>query len=44
LGKAAELGGMLIGQMMKSLTDFAVESRIEQVDYLQGLENLKKAW
>jgi predicted HTH domain antitoxin len=44
LGKAAELGGMPTGQMMKTLTDFAVKSRIEQVDYLQGLENPKKAW
>jgi predicted HTH domain antitoxin len=44
LGKAAELAGMRVGQMMKTLADFGVESRIEQDDYLQGLENLKKAW
>jgi predicted HTH domain antitoxin len=44
LGKAAELAGMRIGQMMKILADFRVESRIEQDDYLQGIENLKKAW
>jgi hypothetical protein len=30
--------------MMKTLADFRVESRIEQGDYLQGIENLKKAW
>ena len=44
LGKAAELAGVRVGQMMKTLADFGVESRIEQDDYLQGLENLKKAW
>ena len=44
LGKAAELAGMRVGKMMKTLADFGVESRIEQDDYLRGLENLKKAW
>jgi predicted HTH domain antitoxin len=44
LSKAAELAGMRVGQMMKTLADFGVESRIEQDDYLQGLANLKKAW
>jgi predicted HTH domain antitoxin len=44
LGKAAELAGMRVGQMMKTLADFGVESRIEQDDYLRGVENLKKAW
>jgi predicted HTH domain antitoxin len=44
LGKAAELAGVRIGQMMQILADFRVESRIEQDDYLQGIENLKKGW
>jgi predicted HTH domain antitoxin len=44
LGKAAELAGMRVGQMMKTLADFGVENRMEQNDYLQGLENLNKAW
>ena len=44
LGKAAELAGMRVGQMMKTLADFGLESRIEQDDYLQGLESLKKVW
>ena len=44
LGKAAELAGMRVVQMMKTLADFGVESRIEQDDYLQSLENLKKVW
>jgi predicted HTH domain antitoxin len=44
LGKAAELAGLPVGQMMTVLTEFGVESRIEKDDYLQGLQNLAKAW
>ena len=42
LGRAAELAGLPLGQMMTILTDFGVESRIEKEDYLQGLQNLRK--
>ena len=44
LGKAAELAGLPVGQMMTVLTEFGVESRIEKDDYLHGLQNLAKAW
>jgi len=44
LGKAAELAGLPVGQMMTILTEFGVESRIEKDDYLQGLHNLAKIW
>ena len=44
LGKAAELAGLPLGQMMTVLTEFGVESRIEKEDYLQGLQNLAKGW
>ena len=44
LGKAAELAGLPLGQMMTMLTEFGVESRLEKKDYLQGLHNLKKVW
>jgi len=44
LGKAAELAGLPVGQMMTILTEFGVESRIEKDDYLQGLHNLSKVW
>jgi predicted HTH domain antitoxin len=44
LGKAAELAGIPVGQMMTILEDFGVESRIEKDDYLQGLNNLAKLW
>jgi predicted HTH domain antitoxin len=43
LGRAAELAGLPLGQMMTVLTDFGVENRIEKEDYLQGLQNLRKA-
>jgi len=44
LGRAAELAGLRVGQMMALLEEFGVESRIEQEDYLQGLATLRKAW
>ncbi len=42
LGKAAELAGLSVGQMMTTLADFGVESRIEKEDYLQGLQSIAK--
>jgi predicted HTH domain antitoxin len=42
LGRAAELAGIPVGQMMTTLTGFGIESRIEKEDYLQGLRNLEK--
>jgi predicted HTH domain antitoxin len=44
LGRAANLAGVPVGQMMTILTEFRVESRIEDEDYLQGLAALRKAW
>jgi predicted HTH domain antitoxin len=44
LGKAAELAGVPVGQMMTLLTEFGVEGRIEDDDYLQGLAAIRKAW
>jgi len=44
LGKAAELAGLPVGQMMTVLTEFGVESRIDDPDYLQSLHNLTKLW
>lgn len=44
LGKAAELAGLPVGQMMTLLAEFGVESRIEKDDYVQGLKNLVNAW
>lgn len=44
LGKAAEVAGVPVGQMMTLLGEFGVRARIEQEDYRQSLENLAKVW
>ena len=44
LGRAAELAGVPVGKMMTILTEYGVESRVEQEDYLQGLQSLNKVW
>ena len=44
LGRAAELAGVPLGQMMTILAEFGVESRLEKEDYLRGLKNLQKVW
>jgi predicted HTH domain antitoxin len=44
LGRASELAGLPVGQMMTILEEFGVESRIEKEEYLQGLNNLEKVW
>ena len=44
LGKAAEVAGLPVGQMMTLLGEFGVRLRIEQEDYRQSLENLAKVW
>jgi predicted HTH domain antitoxin len=44
LGKAAELAGLSVGQMITTLAEFGVESNLEKEDYLLGLENLRKVW
>ena len=44
LGRAAELAGVSVGQMMTLLSEFGVQSRIEDEDYLQGLAAIRKAW
>ncbi len=44
LGKAAEVAGLPVGQMMTLLGEFGVRSRIDQDDYRQSLANLAKIW
>jgi hypothetical protein len=44
LGRAAELAGVPVGQMMTILTEFGEESRTEDEDYLQGHAALRKSW
>jgi predicted HTH domain antitoxin len=44
LGKAAEVAGLPVGQMMTLLGEFAVRAKIDQEGYRQSLENLAKVW
>lgn len=44
LGKAAEIAGLTVGQMMRTLADFGIESGVEKEDYLEGLKHLAKIW
>jgi len=44
LGKAAEVAGLPVGQMMTLLGEFGVRARIDQEDYRQSLANLAKVW
>jgi len=44
LGRAAELAGISISEMINLLTDFGVKSNMKREDYLSGLENLRKTW
>jgi predicted HTH domain antitoxin len=44
LGKAAEVAGLPVGQMMTLLGEFGVRSKIDQGDYRQSLANLAKVW
>jgi predicted HTH domain antitoxin len=44
LGKAAQVAGLPVGQMMTLLGEFGVRSRIDREDYRQSLANLAKVW
>lgn len=44
LGRAAEVAGVPVGQMMTLLAEFGVRSRIEQEDYRQSLAHLANVW
>ncbi len=44
LGKAAQVAGLPVGQMMTLLGEFAVRAKIDPEDYRQSLENLAKVW
>ncbi len=44
IGRAAELAGMPLGVFMDLLSQLGVESSVSLVDYLEGLEHVRKAW
>jgi predicted HTH domain antitoxin len=44
LGKAAELAGLTLGEMINVLAEYGVKSDFDEEDYLRGLENLRRVW
>ncbi|MBI2675973.1 MAG: UPF0175 family protein [Candidatus Aenigmarchaeota archaeon] len=44
IGKAAEIAGVSVSEMIAILPRFGIQGNLEYSDYLQGLENIKKAW
>jgi predicted HTH domain antitoxin len=44
LGKAAELAGSTLSDMINVLAEYGVTSNLEKEDYFKGLEHLKKVW
>ena len=44
LGKAAEIAGLSVSQMITILAEYGVESNLEKEDYHKGLENLREVW
>jgi predicted HTH domain antitoxin len=44
LGRAAELAGVPLGQMMTLLSEFGVTAAIDKEEYLQSVENVAKVW
>ena len=44
IGKASELAGVSISEMMDLLEKFGVKSNVEYEDYLEGLKNIRKHW
>jgi predicted HTH domain antitoxin len=44
LGRAAELAGVPLGEMIEILANYGVENNLEVEDYRQGLKHLRKVW
>ena len=43
-GRAAEMAGVHVGDMIEILASYGIKSNLEHEDYRQGLENLRKVW
>ena len=44
LGRAAEMAGVTVAEMLALLAEYGVKSRLEKEDYIEGLSNLAKVW
>jgi len=43
LGRAAEIAGVPVGEMIAGLSEYGVKSNLRKEDYLEGLANLERA-
>ena len=44
LGRAAEIAGVPVGDMMALLSEYGVKANLRKEDYLEGLANLDRVW
>ena len=44
LGRASELAGVSVGEMIEILADFGVTGNLEAEDYRRGLAHLRQVW
>jgi predicted HTH domain antitoxin len=44
LGRAAEIAGVPVGEMIALFAEYGVKSNLRKEDYLEGLANLRKVW
>lgn len=44
LGRATELAGVRVGEMIDILALNGIKNNLEEDDYRRGLENLRKVW
>jgi len=44
LGRAAEIAGVTVGEMIALLGEYGVRANLRKEDYLEGLASLQRAW
>jgi len=44
LGRAAELAGVRVGEMIEILSEYGVKAGLEREDYVKGIEHLRRVW
>jgi len=44
LGRAANLAGLPVGQMINVLAEYGVKTNLGKEDYLESLEHLRRVW
>ncbi|MGH7860399.1 MAG: UPF0175 family protein [Candidatus Binatia bacterium] len=44
IGKAAEIAGLSLSEIMDLFAEFGIDANLERGDYLRSLDRLKSAW